>query len=276
MARFLKQKTDQVLSDDEVAAYHRDGFVIPKYRLSPAETQSLRDSYDRLLKEGGITDTTLLLMPHVSLPEHNHVPAHLTKDWLEIARHPKILDAVEQIIGPNIILWSSSIFGKPAGTGKETPWHQDGEFWPLRPLATCSVWVSLDHSTRENGCLRVIPGSHCRKEVLSHGSNDSADLALSGVLDPAAFNDNDAVDLVLEPGQFSMHDVYMIHGSEPNRSPHRRAGLTLRYMPTSSFFDREFVSNKRTGAPPSQINSRPMILLRGKDISGRNSNVIAL
>ena len=129
---------------------------------------------------------------------------------------------VEQLIGPDIVLWGCHVFCKPAQEGFETPWHQDGHYWPIRPLATCTVWVALEPSTRANGCLRVIPGSHAGKHLHPHLHEDRNDLTLNQRMQDGSFDEDDAVDLELQPGQMSMHDVYMIHGAKANVSGQRR------------------------------------------------------
>ena len=99
------------------------------------------------------------------------------------------------------------------GEGFETPWHQDGHYWPIRPLATCTVWVALEPSTRANGCLRVIPGSHAAKALHPHLHEDRQDVTLNQRLAAGAFSEDAAVDVELAPGQMSLHDVYMVHGA---------------------------------------------------------------
>jgi ectoine hydroxylase-related dioxygenase (phytanoyl-CoA dioxygenase family) len=177
---------------------------------------------------------------------------------------------VEQLIGPDVILWGCHVFCKPAGEGYETPWHQDGHYWPIRPLATCTVWVALEPSTRDNGCLRVIPGSHRDRQLHAHLHEDRTDLTLTQRMAEGTFDPQQAVDLELQPGQLSLHDVYMVHGAEANRSGQRRTGVALRYMPGSSLFDREWTpSEGKTGLRVS-FATRPLWLLRGEDRTGRN------
>ena len=124
-------------------------------------------------------------------------------------------------------LWNSSFFAKPAVNGQATPWHQDGEYWPIRPLATCTVWVAVDDATRENGCLRFIRGSHRSGRLLSHRTNSSPDLTLNQELVESEYDEEEAVDLVLEAGRISLHDVFLAHGSEANDSPRPRRGVAV-------------------------------------------------
>jgi ectoine hydroxylase-related dioxygenase (phytanoyl-CoA dioxygenase family) len=177
---------------------------------------------------------------------------------------------VEQLIGPDIILWGCHVFCKPAGDGHETPWHQDGHYWPIRPLATCTVWVALDASTTENGCLRVIPRSHLARTSHPHLHEDRLDLVLQQRLPESAFDAGTAVDLPLQPGQMSMHDVYMIHGAAANHSARRRAGVALRYMPGTSVFERDLDPVAGRSGVTTAFATRPLWLLRGRDRSGRN------
>ena len=193
-----------------------------------------------------------------------------SRDFLELARHPKILDMVEQVIGPDIILWGCHVFCKPGGDGLETPWHQDGEYWPIRPLATLTVWVAIDVSVESNGCLRVIPGSHQTRQTVAHDQESSEALTLNLRARADEFDEATAVSLELQPGEMSLHDVYMLHGAARNVSSKRRAGVALRYMPASSVFERNLNPAGGNSGVPVAFASRPLWLLRGRDASGRN------
>jgi len=177
---------------------------------------------------------------------------------------------VEQLIGPNIILWGSQVFCKPERIGREVPWHQDGQYWPIRPLATCSVWIALDDVDADNGCMRYIPGSHLRERVYTHRVSDRPGLVLNQEVVADEFDARTARDDVLRAGEFSLHDVYLIHGSNPNRSQRRRAGFVVRYMPASSVFERDVERQQSQAGVRFSLSRRPLWLLRGKDVSGRN------
>jgi ectoine hydroxylase-related dioxygenase (phytanoyl-CoA dioxygenase family) len=177
---------------------------------------------------------------------------------------------VAQLIGDGVILWGCHFFCKPGGDGYETPWHQDGHYWPIRPLATCTVWIALDRSDRENGCLKVIPGSHRDHALMDHLHEDRDDLVLSQRMAAGTFDEADAVALELEPGQMSLHDVYMIHGADANRSDRRRAGVALRYMPATSVFERDLNPADGKSGIPVSFATRPLWLVKGVDRTGRN------
>jgi len=190
--------------------------------------------------------------------------------WLGYAQHPAILDVVERILGPDIVVWGSALFCKRATGGKATPWHQDGQYWPIRPLATVTVWIAIDPATPENGCLRVIPGSHNDAELYRHHVNDADDVVLNQELDLSRLESSTPRDVILEPGMFSVHDVYMVHGAEPNNSGRRRAGLAYRYMPTTSYFDRDLGARQARELDVVDISQRELHLVRGIDRCGRN------
>ncbi|MCP4512865.1 MAG: phytanoyl-CoA dioxygenase family protein, partial [Fuerstiella sp.] len=162
-----------------------------------------------------------------------------------------------------------SFFAKPARVGTRTPWHQDGEYWPIEPLATCTVWIAVDASTPQNGCLRVIPGSHRSQRLARHNKSDAPGIALNLELDESEFDESTAQDIVLEPGQISLHDVFLFHGSEPNYSDDSRRGMTLRYMPTTSVY-RHGQSTKFDRDGVLLMSERTLYLMRGEDASAEN------
>ncbi len=256
------------LSTDEVAQYKRDGYVIPRFRLAPEKVDRLRGTLDKLIADNPGVRPEKLVSAHVEGDNGEGVKG--SRAFLDMARDPDIVDLVAQVIGDDVMLWGCHVFCKPGGDGYETPWHQDGHYWPIRPLATCTVWVALDRSDRSNGCLRVIPGSHASHELHEHLHEDRTDLVLQQKMAEGAFDEKDAVDLELEPGQMSMHDVYMIHGAAANRSPRRRAGVALRYMPSTSLFDRNLKPHDGKTGVPVAFATRPLWLLRGVDRTGQN------
>ena len=134
-----------MLTQTQLERYREDGFVVPDYRLPDETVEAIRRDHDRLL---------------AAHPEFvNYCPNVLAFDlaFLNHARIPEVLDMVEQVLGPDFALWNSSFFAKPAVNGHATPWHQDGEYWPIRPIATCTVWIAVDDATRENGLPALHP-----------------------------------------------------------------------------------------------------------------------
>ena len=248
-----------MLNLKEIASYQTEGMVIPAFRLDDDYVQHARDKTASFLADNPQLDA-------------NYIPSLIERDrsWLELACDPGLLDCVSQIIGDDVILWGSALFCKTAAGGKATPWHQDGHYWPIRPLATCTVWIAFDHSTAENGCMRYVPGSHLARELLPHDTDDNQAFTLNQVVSDIASADAKGRDIVLEPGQFSIHDVYLIHGSQANNSHKRRGGLVLRFMPASSHFDRDLARRQVAEMGVVDISERELHLLRGHDRSGKN------
>ena len=256
------------LHPSEIAQYEREGYVVPKFRLPHDEIVAMRDALDALIRANPGVRPEKLVSAHIEGDNGEGVRGDAR--FLDLARDPRIVELVSGILGDDIILWGCHVFCKPAGDGYETPWHQDGHYWPIRPLANCTVWVALEESRVENGCLRVIPGSHRGRVLHEHLHEDRTDLTLNQRMAAGAFDEAAAVDIELEPGQMSLHDVYMIHGAAPNRSSRRRTGVALRYMPATSVFERDLRPAHGATGVPVDFAHRPLWLVRGVDRSGRN------
>ncbi len=256
------------LTEAEKRRYRESGYVIPEFRLEDGHLAALRAAVDRVIAANPDARPEHLVSVHVV----NNQPEGIRGDqaFLDVAMSENILDLVEDAIGPNIILWGAHLFCKPEVTGMEVPWHQDGEYWPIRPLATVTVWIAIDDVTVENGCMKFMAGSHRGQTAHSHRSDDREDLVLSRVIDSKAYDDGAAVDIELEAGQMSLHDVFLVHGSNANRSTRRRAGLALRYMPASSEFVRDLFPPSEKNGLKVDFGQRPLFLLRGGDDKGLN------
>jgi hypothetical protein len=260
------------LTDDEIAGYRTDGWVVPTWRLPARRTDEMRDALDALLRDNPRVRPEKLVSAHIEGDNGEGVRGDAR--FLDLARDRRIVELVSAVIGDDVILWGCHVFCKPAGDGYATPWHQDGHYWPIRPLANCTVWVALEESTIENGCLRVIPRSHRDGVLHEHLHEDRTDLALNQRMADGVFDEAQAVDLELAPGQMSLHDVFMIHGAAPNRSSKRRTGVALRYMPASSVFERRLRPSDGETGVPVDFAHRPLWLVKGIDRSGRNDFTI--
>lgn len=247
-----------MLTKTQIDEYHERGYVVPDYRLPEAQLQEIRDRH------------TALLRRHPEFRDNASVLLSYDLGFLNYARDPGILDMVEQLIGPDICLWNMSFFAKPAMNGKETPWHQDGQYWPIVPLATCTVWIAIDDCTPENGPLRYIPGSHKSHRLMGHTQDDNPDYTLNQKLNAEEYDESSADDLIIEAGQMALHDVYIAHGSGPNRSRHPRRGMTMRMMPTSSIYDRDLADRRQKERGGISMAHHSIFLMRGEDRSGQN------
>jgi len=256
------------LHDDEIAHYRTEGWVVPRFRLPVAHVARMVDALEDLLRTNPGVRPEKLVSAHIEGDNGEGVRG--SRAFLDLARDPEIVELVSDVIGEDVILWGCHVFCKPAVEGYETPWHQDGHYWPIRPLANCTAWIALEPSTVENGCLRVIPRSHAERRLHEHLHEDRTDLTLNQRMAEGVFDEAAAVDIELEPGQMSLHDVYMIHGARANTSGRRRTGAALRYMPSTSVFERGLrPADGQTGVPVN-FARRPLWLLRGVDRSGRN------
>ena len=250
-----------MLTESQINEYKQNGFVIPDFVMPENILLKIEERHNKLLK---------------THPEFkNYCPAVLSYDegFLDFCKNEIILNFVEQLIGPNFALWNSSFFAKPAINGHATPWHQDGQYWPIRPLATCTVWLAIDDATIENGCLRFIKGSHIDQKLKAHNINNDKNLTLNQELVKEEYDEKKAVNLILKRGQISLHDVYLVHGSEANSSPKARRAITMRFMPTSSQFDHQLARNNKLFSKlnANKYSDRKVYHMRGIDVSQKNN-----
>ncbi len=147
---------------------------------------------------------------------------------LEIVRRREILDAVEDLLGPNILCWSTGLFVKEAGDPAFVSWHQDATYWGLAPHDVVTAWVAVSPATVESGAMRFLPGSHIGPFSTHTNTFDQHNLLSRGQT-IAQVDETRAIDAVLRPGQFSLHHVRLAHESRPNRSDDRRIGIAIRY-----------------------------------------------
>jgi ectoine hydroxylase-related dioxygenase (phytanoyl-CoA dioxygenase family) len=262
----MDRPSNQVLGDDELETYRNEGFLVPRYRLDEATVATLQRLTERLVADNPHLLDQPMTCPHV--PNSGVQGLRSSPGWLDICTHPAVLDMVEQIIGPDIILWSSTVFYKRPSEGPAAPWHRDATYWPIRPLATTSVWIAIWESVVENGCVRFIPGSHIAQQTGRHFHSHDPQLMFPGTLAPEEFDESAARDVELEPGQMVIFDAFTIHGSQPNCGRRRRAGYSLRFMPATSHFDHDAAVHRVE--PGAGHHTRPLILVRGADRCGRN------
>jgi len=231
------------LSKSEAAAYGERGYHFPIDVMSEAEAAGL---HERLIESGRLVGGRLE-------GRMNQKP-HLLFPWIaDLVRDARVLDAVESVLGPNLLCWSSQFFMKQPGDGAFVSWHQDATYWGLNSPDVLTAWIALTPSTREAGCMRVIPGSQHRQ--LAHADTfDEQNMLSRGQEVAVAVDEAQAVDIELRPGQMSLHHVLIVHGSDPNRAALPRIGLAVRYAPTHI----RQVDGERSGAT----------LVRGRDAEG--------
>ena len=211
------------LSDDLVAAYWRDGFLFPLDALRPDEAGALRLAVERTLARAGeVGDVSRYTFgaPHLVI-----------REVAELAADPRLLDAVESVLGPDIMLWDAGFFIKEPRTTDFVSWHQDLRYWGLSDEAhELTVWVAVGDVTPENGAMRFIPGSHA-SGLKAHRDTwkDDNQLSRGQVLD-VEVDESKAVTAALRAGQISLHHGGLFHASGANRTDSRRIGLAIRYI----------------------------------------------
>ena len=231
-----------VLSQAQIEAFERDGYVAPIEGIGPGRAARIRERIEAYEREHGTNAAVAL-----------RIKGHLVFPFLvELARDPAILDAVEDVLGPDILVYLSAFWFKGAGDASFVSWHQDSAYYGLDPHTEATVWLALSDSTPESGCVRVIPGTHKGEEFV-HEETYAADNLLSRGQSLGDIDETKAADLVLRAGQFSIHHEKLIHGSEPNRSDYRRMGMSFIYIPTHVH---------------SSIGRRTALLVRGQDRHG--------
>ncbi|WP_432825060.1 phytanoyl-CoA dioxygenase family protein [Dactylosporangium sp. CA-092794] len=152
--------------------------------------------------------------------------------WIRLISDDRLVDIAELFVGPDIALFASHYISKPPYSGQPVLWHQDGAFWPLEPMEVVTLWLAVDDSAPDNGCVRLIPGSHTM-DMAAMRANTEVDNVLGQEI-AVDVDEARAVDVVLRPGDVEVHHPNIVHSSNANTSARRRCGLTIRYIPTST------------------------------------------
>ena len=200
--------------------YAAEGCAFPIPVLSRSEAEAYRARLEEVERRLGDERPFPYLKPYLALTLVN-----------ELVRLPAVLDVVERIIGPDILVWDGALIVKEPHTRGKFTWHQDLTYWGLSPKeGVVSTWLALSPSTPESGCVKVIPGTHT-EEILPHRDTFGGDNMLSRGQEIAVdIDESRAVDVALEPGQMSIHHPHLFHRSAPNRSRDRRIGMNVQYI----------------------------------------------
>jgi hypothetical protein len=235
------------LSDCEIEAFGRDGYIVMDRPVFDDE------KFARLQE---MADTKFAAQDgHPQLIDCPHWKDPVMFDWIFA---DELLDLVEPLTGPDIAVFASHFLRKTADQGHRVPWHEDSAYWDgrLTPMEVVCVNLALSPSTEENGCMRVIPGSHRHGYSDYHDVPDAGEAVFHLEIDPDQVDETGAVDLVLEPNQLSVHDVRLIHGSRASTSSECRMLFAVRYIPARVTYNRQ------------QDESFPTFLARGSDAGG--------
>ena len=213
-----------MLDELDVKSFRTNGYYLNKQQLfSPEKLDRLEGIFEEHLAEKGDKLSDELDTPHFRDPR-----------LLEFLLSDEVLDLVQPLVGPDIALWTSHFISKEPFTGRATPWHEDSAFWNGRLSEydrIVTVWLALGPSNRENGCMRVIPGTHENGGFSDYQPTDMTTQTFHAEI--VKVDEDQAVYFELERGECSLHDGRIVHGATPNTSPIRRTGYTMRYFPAS-------------------------------------------
>ena len=212
----------KLLSPTQIVQYEAEGFISPIRVMDEAAANEIRarlEEYEQ--RSGGPLRGDL---------RHK---AHLLFPWLaDLVRQARILDAVEDLYGPDLLCWTTNFFIKEARNPAFVSWHQDSTYWGLSAPDVVTAWVALSPSNLDNGAMAVLPGSHQRDQIPHRDTFDKHNLLTRGQEVAVEIDSKQAVPLVLKPGEMSLHHVRLVHGSPANPSADRRIGFAIRYIPT--------------------------------------------
>ena len=213
-------QVSEVLSLGELATrYRRDGFAFPYRALSEAEATQLARDVEKLIESDSRALHYLRSYPHLVFPAVDR-----------LVHDERVLDAVERILGPNLLLWSTNYFLKPPRSTDHVSWHQDLTYWGLSGTDQVSAWLALSPITEANGCMRFLPGSH-RRPIETHRDTFAEDNQLTrGQTLAVDIDETQAVPVTLRPGEISLHHGHLFHASGPNTTDEWRIGITMIYL----------------------------------------------
>jgi ectoine hydroxylase-related dioxygenase (phytanoyl-CoA dioxygenase family) len=223
------------LTQDQLNSYNDEGYLLFKEPVfAPEKFSRLKNHFEEVLAR----------WPSDKRPEAMDVPHFTDPALFEWLLADEVLDLVEPILGPDIALWSSHFICKPQGDGRKVPWHEDSAYWKglLEPMEVVTVWLAIDPSSEENGCMYVIPHTH---RTGKRGFSDYVEVDRSkNVFDREISREQVRMELarpcILEENEASLHDARLMHGSPPNTSSIRRCGYTMRYTSTRTVMNPDF------------------------------------
>ncbi|MDH4094942.1 MAG: phytanoyl-CoA dioxygenase family protein [Betaproteobacteria bacterium] len=211
------------LSTQEVEQYHRDGYVCPVPVMSAPEAHGLRRQLEAVeARQGG------------KLEAAQRSRAFLLFKWLDdLIRDPRVLDPIEQLIGPDILCWSTIFWIKDAGSKSFVGWHQDNTYWGLSSRNVITAWFAISDASVDAGCMKVMPRTHLGETLRHEDTYHQDNMLTRGQVIPG-LDESRAVVMPLRAGEMSLHNYCLAHGSGPNVSPDRRIGVSMHFMPPAT------------------------------------------
>lgn len=207
------------------SAYERDGFVFPYDVIPVDEAKTIRADLEAAEAELADRPADLALL--------RSYPDRLLPSFDGLIRHPRLIEAVSQVLGPDLMVWSGGLFLKEANTPNYVSWHQDLTYWGLDDVEELTAWVALSPATSASGCMRFVAGSHKQRLVPHVDSFADNNLLSRGQEITVEVDESEAVEVILQPGQASLHHGHLFHSSYPNTTDDRRIGVAIRYIKPS-------------------------------------------
>lgn len=243
--------TNSQPAQDVAQQFEREGFVFPIRVLNDDEVQKSVAHYTDYVVRN--RERLAGMAPNQTYQVFSET--HFAMRWVyEIARHPKILDEVEKVIGPNILAWNTNWFSKMPGDKAFVGWHQDGTYWKLSPVKVVTAWVALTPSTATNGGLLVVRRTHTQPMMPQTETYEPNNALSRGQEIAVKVDEADATCLSLQPGEMSLHHIWIVHGSKANTSQTPRVGIAIRYVSSAV----------RQDSPTKPL----ALLVRGRDDHG--------
>jgi chlorinating enzyme len=262
------------LTEEQIAQYREQGYLAPLRVMSEDQALALRTALETVEAgmggplRGDLRHKTHLLFPFLA----------------DLVRHPKILDAIEDLLGPDILCWSSNFFIKEAADPAFVSWHQDSTYWGLSAPDVATAWVALTPSNVENGAMAMLPGSHKFDQMPHRDTFHRHNLLTRGQEIAVEVDERQAVVLNLRPGEMSLHHVRVVHGSAPNPTLDRRIGFAIRYIPTrlrqlegedsATLVRGEDRFHHFEHEPRPKIDMDPELLALHRQIAERNAKIL--
>ena len=213
----------KILTQQQIDRFWKDGCLFPVRVMSEADALEIRARLEAFEKETG--------GPLKGDLRHK---SHLLFSWLgDLVRQDRIVDAIEDLYGPNLLCWTTNFFIKEANNPAFVSWHQDSTYWGLDRPDVVTAWIAFTPSNEANGAMGFIPGTHTSDQIPHRDTFAKNNLLTRGQEVAVDVNEKDAVTIELKPGEMSLHHVRLVHGSPPNPSNDRRIGFAIRYIPTS-------------------------------------------
>lgn len=213
----------KILTQSQIDEYWRDGCVFPVRVMAEEAAEELRERLEAFERTTG--------GPLKGDLRHK---SHLLFAWLgDLVRQEKIVDAIEDLYGPNLFCWTTNFFIKEANNPAFVSWHQDSTYWGLDRPDVVTAWIAFTPANKSNGAMGYVPGTHKKDQIPHRDTFAKNNLLTRGQEVAVDVNESEARTIELKPGEMSLHHVRLVHGSPPNPSNDRRIGFAIRYIPTS-------------------------------------------